>query len=463
MGPAGIREALLTAARTHRDALDGLAARSESWSRDLGEDILQTVNEQLTAFGETLHEGGVGRLRMSLPSRRIQPVAGRLRRGLVAVVEAVSDRFRASALGRWTRSLSRNAQLRARKRTREELESLLSPPRFGQIPVYYRRLFAPQSHWAGDVVPSAPTAIERARRLLDRSSQGLRSVAVVGVDGAGRGAVVSAILQGASFPSIRRLNLLRPATVHDVRRDLEGLGRGNLVVVTGLGYLMDAGRGGFDPLLELASFILDDDGRNGWLLEADELVWRFAGQAAPMANVFMERVDVRRLERDELERAIFARHHLSGMTLEFVQGERTEEVRSDGNHRGPIQEQYFADLHRRSDGLLQVALTLWLASLDGFGEDAKSVVVRSVPPSPKAALSELPEPQLNLLYVTLRQGWMSTHSLSFIYRESLDASRARLSRMVHAGLFERTSSDVYVVRRHLRGAARRILEDRRYA
>ncbi|MGF1510859.1 MAG: hypothetical protein ACFB9M_15305 [Myxococcota bacterium] len=466
LGSMGIREALLTAARSHRDTLEELESKSESWSRDLRQDILHTVDERLSAFAKRLHEADVGRLKtIDLPSERIRPVAGRLGRRIRDALRQLLESMARTRPARWFRGLTRSAQLRSKSRTRDELDQLLSPPRFAQIPVYYRRLFAPQSHWAGDVVPSSKASIERARRLLSSGTGEFRSVAVVGVDGAGRGAVVSAVLQGVAHTSIRRLNFTRPADVLEVESGLEGLGRGGLVVVNGLGFLLDALPGGFAPVEAFASLILQDQGRNGWLLEADELIWRYAGQIAPLHDVFLERVDVRPLGREELERAIFARHHLSGMILRFIQGRREDEVASDGseNRRSPLKEAYFADLHQRSEGLLQVALTLWLASLDGFQEDAKQVNVRNVPPSPRAALDQLPEAQLNMLYVTLRQGWMRAETLSFIYREPQVTSEARLGRMVYAGLLEKTSDGVYVVRRHLRGAAHRFLEDRGYA
>ncbi len=459
LGPLGIREALLTAAKTHRDALENLKEASASWSRDMGRDLRQVVNERLDAFAERLREGEVHRIR-----------AARRRRGQGASesgldiswpsLQPLRDLWRRSGLERRFQRLRRRAQVEGRRRSRKELEALLSPPRFAQIPVYYRRLFAPQSHWAGDIVPSRPEEMRRATEVLKKSVAGLRTAAVIGVDGAGRGAVVSAILQQAGLASIRRLNLLKPTREKELQENLADLSRDQLVVITGLGYLMASEPGGFDPLQRLTELIVEDAGKNAWLLEVDDLVWRFGAQATPIRDVFLERVGVRALGRGEIERAIFARHHLSGMKLEFRQTGRTELVPSDGSGEGPVQQEFFRELHRASGGLLQVALTLWLAAIEGFAEEAKKVQVRDVPPTPKAALDELPEEDVELLYLVLRQGWICASTLGFVLQLDGLQAEGRLRRLVHRGLLERSVDEVYVVRRHLRGVAHELLQDR---
>ncbi|MEM1023604.1 MAG: hypothetical protein AAGJ19_07980 [Myxococcota bacterium] len=460
LGPLGIREALLTAARTHREALESLQEKSAHWSRDMGRDLRRVVNQRLDAFAERLREGEVQRIRTAR-RRRSRIVEGGFGFALPSF-KPLRELWGRSGLESRFQRLRRTVRAQGRRRSRQELEALLSPPRFAQIPVYYRRLFAPQSHWAGDIAPSDPVDIERATEVLKKSVAGLRTAAVVGVDGAGRGAVVSAVLQRAGFASIRRLNLLKPTGREELEEGLAELGRDQLVVITGLGYLMSSEPGGFAPLQRLTEIIVEDGGRNAWLLEVDDLVWRFGAQATPIRGVFLERVGVRSLDREELGRAIFARHHLSGMELEFVARGRSEKASSEGHGEGPVQQEFFRELHRASGGLLQVALTLWLAAIEGFAEDAKRIQVREVPPTPKAALDELPDADVELLYLVLRQGWMCTSTLAFVLQLDAMEAEGRLRRLVHRGLLERSVDEVYVVRRHLRGVAHELLQSRNF-
>lgn len=451
-GPEGMKQALTAAARTHRDTLATLEAQSATWARDLRTDLMRTVSSQLDELASRFSPEAVSRVKAPRRGPRTEAVAR------WQPLARFSERVRKL----WGRAVTR---VRTTVQVTEPVRSLsqgLAAPKVDQVPRAYRRLFGPSAYWAGDVVPASASALEQARDVLAKGP-GLRTVAVVGVDGAGRGAVLSAVLQGLAFPSVRRVTLMRPTHTQDLAASLADLGRGNLVVVSGIGYLLAAEPGGFEPIRALVKAMLDDEGRNGWLLDADELTWSYASQAAALSEATMERVDLRRLDRAELERAIFARHQLSGKRVEFVLDDRTEEVAPDGHaeeKRGSPRIVYFQRLQRASDGLLQVALTHWLASVERYGAD--SIRIGEAPPSPKDALRLLSPEKLNALYLVLRQGWMSPRTLAFILQRTPEDAEARLRQMVHEGLLERSSEGWFTVRRHLRGAAHRVLKEARY-
>ncbi|HJL40823.1 MAG TPA: hypothetical protein RMG48_05920 [Myxococcales bacterium LLY-WYZ-16_1] len=447
-GPDSLRQALRAAARTHREALRELAARSESWARDLGADLRQKVQSQLEQLEARFSPEAVARVR----APRQSPESAR---GWKRDVRSFRDRLERGFDSTWEWCV----QALRPDREGEVAKKDLRPPRAVQVPTFYRRLFGPGAHWAGDVVPASPAAVERARQLLTAPS-GLRTVAVVGIDTAGRGAAVSAILQGAAFSSVRRVNLIRPTSAAEIKATLQEFGRGNLVILSGIGYLLSAEPGGFRAFRALSRLVLEDDGRNGWIFEADELTWRWASQIASLADGIMEQVEVRRLDRNELARVIFARHHFSGRRVRFLEGDRREEVSSDGleeSRRNSLRDRYFQRLHRSSEGLLHVALGQWLGSIEKFGVEV--VDVRCRVPSPREGLRQLSFDALDVVYLVLRQGWMSATTLAFLLRTPVPDAEARLRRLGHAGLLERSSEGFYTVRGHLRGLLHRTLRE----
>ncbi|MEL6187901.1 MAG: hypothetical protein AAFU79_25030, partial [Myxococcota bacterium] len=277
-----------------------------------------------------------------------------------------------------------------------------------------------------------------------------RAVALVGAEGSGRRALLGALSRGDRFGPSRRLAFSRPVDEDEVRAALQEIGSGQVVLLTGLRWLISASRGGFRPLRVLTEGILADGGKNAFLVEAQALVWTWACAAAPLRDVFGAEIHVSALEPEPLERALLARHRLSGLRLVFNAGEGEETAR----------QRHFMRLHRASDGLLQVALAYWLASLDEVDETSGVVRVGEVPPSPHEALAALPEETLQALYLVERQGWMSAEVLSEVLGSETPRGQAILGRLTRHGLLEMGPDHRVSVRRHLQGPLDAVLRER---
>lgn len=319
------------------------------------------------------------------------------------------------------------------------------------VPPFYRRLFAGQATWAGDVLEEREGALPSIRLAIARRPLGgLRTAAVLGPDGAGRRALLGALTRGDRFGSPRRVTFQGPTTAREVQEKLRDLSGDQLVVVTGFSWLVSAAPGGFEAARALTERVLSDGGRNAFLLEADRLVWTWASAAAPLSPVFPAWVEAPALGPEALEQILLARHRLSGLELEFVSAEGGE----------PDRARYFADLHRASDGLLQIALAFWLSSLTRVDETAGRVVVGALPRSPHDALRQLPADVFHTLYLVARQGWMSGSVLASLLGTRASEAEALLSRLLGLGLLERSGAGVYTVRLHLGGALQLILRER---
>jgi hypothetical protein len=328
-----------------------------------------------------------------------------------------------------------------------DLSLLVRPEKIDDVPIYYRRLFSPQSHWAGDLFETHAAEVNRLRSALSGARGGLRTAAVVGIEGVGRGAFVAAAARSEKFAQVKRIAFSRPVDVEEVDSCLEELPRGALMVVGGLSWTFTAQPGGFAPLSRLLERVVECRGRVAWLLEVDALVWRFAAQCAPLGDVFAEAVYVEPLSVGELSAAILARHQLSDHELRFGQG-------APGDR-----ERFFTKLHAVSGGLLQVALTYWVASVERFDGHNGVVRIGAPPPSPMEALERLPEDVLIAVYAIARQGWMNAETFASLFRISRPAADGRLSKLAGLGLLERVAGGAFVVPRHLRGAVERALQE----
>lgn len=322
------------------------------------------------------------------------------------------------------------------------------------LPPYYRRLFAGQATWVGDALEAQTDRMDLARRVLAGSQRGvLRTVAVVGAEGSGRRALLSSLTRGDRFGQLRSIAFTEPVGAQEVQIGLQELGQGQLVVVTGLSWLVSAGEGGFEGLRTLVDGVLADEGRNAFLIEADVLVWRWACSIAPMADLFACHVEVPQLDPRNLENILMERHRLSGLELRFGTSASDDFERSH----------FFARLHHASDGLLQLALAYWLGSLGAFEESENYVSMSPVPQSPHASMRALSEEFLHPLYLIARQGWMMPSVLAELLGRRESDGAALLARLEGMGLLERTPRGYYIIRRHLAGVLHGVLLERGWA
>ena len=441
-----------------KEQLDGLEAPAQLWAKDLARSLRTTFQGRLAVLDERLTEGGLAETAAQVRQRPEATTSDRLLAQLARSGQLVWSicsrgvqrvRLRIGE-GRLVR-LRRGLGLRSTQENLSKDGLVFDPPEERLIlPPFYRRLFAGQATWAGDVLETHGVGVAEARRALASSPNGnLRTVVVVGTEGSGRRALLGAVMRGDRFGQLRKVAFTEPAGEREVRVGLEDLGHGQLVVVTGFSWLVSAADGGFAGLRAFVEGIVEDRGRNAFLLEADDLVWQWGCSIAPLEDVFARRVNVPVLGPRELEEALMARHRLSGLTLKF-----------DSESEDIVLQRVFTDLYEASDGLLQLALAYWLGAIEEIEETPGYVRLGAVPKSPHEALRQLEQDTLHTLYVVARQGWMSSEVLGQLLGRRESEGAAILTRMCGMGLLERSSRGYYLIRRHLRGGLRVVFDDR---
>ena len=465
-----VEEMIGGALERNRELFAGYALESARWGEEVRNAVREAVLSSLDELRGGLVDGEVGRMRSQMVrdvrGRRLVRILGELRKSVgrsrVLLSKALREAVGEERIDRFRDRLGLPTP-RAETAIREHT---FDPPEPGaSIPMVYRRLFSAQALEAGDILTGRDEALTRAISLLEGSAdKSLRTVAIVGPDGVGKSAFVNAVMRAKRWPKVRELTLEEPATLAQVDALFDAQGDGHLVVVSGVHWLRAIRPGGFEPLRRFVAGVIEDGGRNAFLVRADTLVWAQCKELAALDDAFPELVRLDPLESEALQAAVLARHTVSGYGLVFSHGvhpeSRLEELVLSGT--APLsrpQESFFRALHATSGGLLRDALRLWLASVELIDEAGDFVHLGPVPSPSIFALRKLDPEQVLLVYQVARQGWMNAQVCASLFRLDETTAEARLMGLGHLGILEKRGA-LWRIALHLRGPVMRLLSER---
>ncbi|MCU0691623.1 MAG: hypothetical protein MUF54_09500, partial [Polyangiaceae bacterium] len=468
---AFVREMVLGALQRSRASVADVEQKSAGWAKSARRGVRDAVLGGIEELRWQIVEGQVAELRSRLLSRATTPLR------LIEDARRLPSVLR-KACGELTQAVQLAVGGDRIERARQYLglpavsdagplePSVFAPPsgKLNHLPLVYRRLFSAQALEAGDLLVGRAPAIARARRALaGDSGKRLRSVALIGPDGVGKGAVANAILRGFDAQRVETLSLSAPVSVGEVDSWFSTPREGRFVAVTGFYWLFAACPGGLEPLRRFVAGVVADQGRNAWMVRGDALTWAFAARLAPTRDAFAEVVELEPFDVEQLKAAVLARHGMSGYRLAF--GRREEEqgalqrIVASSLRNVRTHQSWFRALHRASGGLIRDALVLWMASVEAVDDAAGVVRIGKVQLPPTNALRHLPEEVLLTLWQASRNGWTDPRVHAELFRMALSTSEAHLHRMEHIGLL-RSKDGRYRVAVHLRGALHRVLGER---
>jgi hypothetical protein len=467
-----VAEMVVGALGRSRARLTELQANSDEWATAAGVGVRTAVLDGLESLRDQITSGKVSELRVRIvreaaAGRRIVEQAGGMT-GIARMVSARASAMVTQALGpRRLAALRTSIGMPVPKTHRSiDVEALEKLSDHIELPLVYRRLFSDQALEAGDLLTGRGDAIARARYALSPATYaGLRTVAVVGPAGIGKGSVVKALTRTMAAPQVTTIAPTAPLTCEEVAAWFDD-SVGNVYVLDGLRYLFSMTPRGFAPLRRFCEGVVTDNGRNMWIVSTDASVWAFARNAAPLEDAFPEVVRLQALSISELETALTARHAMSGYTLHFeppidVRWQLADLFSRTSDVQERRRQLWFKSLHEACGGLVRDALHLWMASITDVDEAKGVVTVGPVRDVPHRHLEALPRPVLLTLRQLMQQGWMDAESLGFVFRKDEVEAEAHLAHLAHLGLLERDEGR-YQVAEHLRGATWRVMTDRRW-
>ncbi len=459
-----LNDTLLESFERILESLRATGRGARQWPAELGHSIREIVLNSVQVLREEVRQRDLSALRLRM--MRQAAMGHRLRRGARRLPTLLLT-LRSSFLSTGRRLLgeARLARLGRRLGLRHgdagsipSLESLRPVAVAREIPAPYKRLFAVQTVEA-DLVFGIQQRVQQIRGMLASDKSGtLRTVAVVGPEGSGKGAVVAALTRG-SKARLQRVAWNGPVTAEQLDELFADGSSGRIIILTGVQWLFAFHPGGLIMLRSFVERVLADGGRNAYLIQVDQPVWHSACTCSSLGDAFSEAVELRPLSPQQLKDVVLARHGASGYTLSFEPRSTTE----FGDHllrRGRTENWYFSALHAACGGLMRDGFDLWLASVEEVDRKKGVVHVGPLPACPIDSLRQMPEWLLLELYQVVRQGWIDESSLSFLKQSSLEQAKARLARLLRTGLLKASTAGVYQVPMHLRGALLVALQER---
>jgi hypothetical protein len=151
----------------------------------------------------------------------------------------------------------------------------------------------------------------------------------------------------------------------------------DVVILDGLEHLYLRVPGGTDPLERLLTLMSETEPRMFWLAGVGQPAWQLMAKAEPIAVAQADDLVLGPLSVDRLKETVLQRHRRSGLRLRFVEPKegrallrrRVRRLRGTEGHQRLLEEDFFEQLHRISDGNMKLALFHWLLAADFESEE----------------------------------------------------------------------------------------------
>jgi hypothetical protein len=391
-------------------------------------------------------------------------IGGAARRSWTAVRTAV-ERIRT-----WTRerlgvvTIEREAVLESLDRSRLDDEAGI------QLPAIYQQLFAMDGvdgEWDELLVPREEELAIVGRAFTRWQRQHAASVAIFGEKGSGKTTLVRMARQQL-FPEHRFVTAPLGSTVYgsaDLTRQLAALfelgaaddlqtlveainGGGPVVaVLEDAHHLFERTLGGFDTVYEFLDVLSRTRQKVFWILTMDGYAWEYLDRIAGIGQHFAFRVNTTALESDKLERAIMARHEVSGYALRFEAEDQREEEkrrwlsfrprRQQGqlSRREEVRQAFFRELNDIAEGNVFQGMFYWLRAIASVEE--YTLVLRTPRVMDMEFLEQMPLFDLHTIAAVILHGGLSAEQHARVFQMNPAGSALHLGALTDTNLLFR--------------------------
>jgi hypothetical protein len=198
--------------------------------------------------------------------------------------------------------------------------------------------------------------------------------------------------------------------------------------------------GGFEGASRLMLWIQRTALTTFWILAMNDRAFQVLSAGVQFARVFSHRINAMSVSRADLENALLERHRLSGLRLEFAPAPATDprisRIRNTLGFEESPQRLYFDSLYQQSGGVFRSAFELWLSSIERVeGETLK--IRQPLEPAFAPLRGELQQEDLFTLLNIQEHGSLEYAEMAEVLCEEVEASRARMDRLVTLGLVDK--------------------------
>jgi hypothetical protein len=442
---------------------NGLVERAQTEAGDMQATVIE--RELVRMRSDLVEEEATRRVAsgVNVVTRAAENV-GRLARRGWATGQVVAQRSRA-----WTRErlgvarVEREAMIESLDRTRLDEEA------GARLPAIYRQLFAMDGvdgEWDELLVPR-----ERELAIVDRAftrwqRQHAASAAVFGEKGSGKTTLLRMARQQL-FPEHRFVTALLGSTVRsraelthqlaamfelDDGDDLNSLidaidtGEPTVAVLEDAHHLFERAIGGFDVVFDFLELLSRTRHRVFWILTMDGYAWEYLDRVLNIGQHFAFQVNTTNLEADKLERAIMARHEVSGYALRFEGREEPEDMRSwrpfrprrqQGrlSRREEARQAFFRELNDIAEGNIFQGMFHWLRAITSV--EKYTLVLEPPRMMDTEVLEQMPLFDLHTIAAIVLHGGLSAEQHARVFQMNPASSTLHLAALADANLLFR--------------------------
>ncbi len=209
-----------------------------------------------------------------------------------------------------------------------------------------------------------------------------------------------------------------------------------VAVVEDLHHLFVRALGGFDAMESFLEVVAATSDNILWVVTIDESAWRYLHRVVGIEAHFVHKVSTTNLSAEKLERAVMARHEVSGFALRFEtdvedgRGGRWarllgREARGALTRKEAQRRRYFQQLSAIAEGNIVLALFYWLRSIRRVEEH---VLVLGEPEIIDLEfLERLPLDQLHTIAAIILHGGLSEAAHRRVFQIPAAESRLQLA------------------------------------
>jgi hypothetical protein len=332
--------------------------------------------------------------------------------------------------------------------------------REGPLPEGYVRLFRSSNEVIGTAKFGIQDVVERIRGAVAAWEEGdPEAVAVVGLAGIGKGAVLDRVLEDlVDVYAPRRVvlssRLLEPDelartlsaaiglpstdSVDDLAQQLNASESRRAVLVEGGELLFLRHPRGLRAARALLSLVTRTADQVFWVVSFERVAFDFLLSVLHLSDAFTQVAEIDLLDRDEVEQLILTRHRVSGLALTFA-----AEIDPDGDEQ-VRQRVYFDALRAASHGHPVLAAWCWLRSLREFNSQGQ-ILVGPVNPLPRNLLTPLDGVRRAAIATLLLHGGLDRTSFAQAMRLPGDESASLLAQLRHMHLVSVDANGIHEV------------------
>jgi len=325
-----------------------------------------------------------------------------------------------------------------------------------ELPLLYRRLFRLAPVEDSRFLVGRDAGMQGLSNALGRWQDGRRTaVVVLGARGSGKTSLlncaVSSLLSGLPVTASQFCERIwRVDQLHRFLRELLRLSEAadleaalladrRVVILEELERTFLRTVGGFEAVRAFLRLVEATSQSTLWILSLNESCYRYLDAAVSLGRTFTHRINAMSVAREHITSAIFQRHNLSGLRLEFAplaEGDpRINRLRNFlGLERG-AQDLFFDGLYAQSEGIFRSAFELWQDCIERV-EGGVVYMRQPLDPDYRPLLHELALEDRFTLQAVLQHGGIREEELAEVLGVPLPESRSRIGKLLTLDILE---------------------------